>query len=93
MTHYTYTYRRWALATGRGKTLALLGPYCWPAVWRREHLGDFRGPLKASFGGSTVIPTFRIRAEARQARRQLSSYRSQARVVSVVMTIEAGAAT
>ena len=67
--------RRWSLHV---PIVGLLGPLCWSRStrWGNASLGM---PL-----------TFRTRRQAREAGELLSSYRGEARVVPVIVTVEMG---
>jgi len=68
-------YNRWALLVKRGDWWFFPGRYCW-GDW--EHSSPYEFPHR----------TFATRAEARAAREKLTSYRAEARVVRVVMTLD-----
>ena len=67
-------YTAWALHV---HDVGLLGTYCWPATvaWGRNK----------AWRGKPI--TFRSRKDARRAKKRLTSYRSEAKVVKVVVTV------
>ena len=69
--------RRWALVVEFESDIrCFLGPLCWP---RASRWGN------ASLG---MPVTFHTRRQAREACKLLSSYRGEARVVAVMVTVE-----
>jgi len=71
----THSEKRWALAVTFDHGQRFIGKFCWPAAHKEVD--------------AESIPTFRTRKLGREARKCLDSYRHEAKVVLVLVTIQA----